>query len=1008
MMKYFDNVVTNTRCYTMDPLLASFISETQDMLNELEEAMLSLEQDFQQEAIDKIFRFVHTIKGNSGLFDLSNVTELAHKFETVLNKLRSGEMSVQANMIDVFLNSIDRLRTMVSDIHNSGSVAIDDIVQNLTLVSTGQEASITKNTTKPVTEPVLQNESELSPASTATVARPEPELEFDCYEYLANEIDEIEDQLVSLENNPERAVIEKLLSKIWPIYSSAKEQGIENLRDLSQDLLISLNLLQQDKLAANVETIDLFLMATDLLRSISIQRDGSTDVLEVLNVFRKNQDVQLKNLPSQPAPTTGSQQLKIPKSFFNRARAENKYLGLYRYQLQQSDAEDYIAGIFQEKCELLQITQTSTEKYAVIALSFDKPETIAADQKLQAFNFNTLVQRDDDDQEKREPPVEPKPDKITGTKQLAAATEVKQETPVASKSKPAETHLRVPIELIDQVINKAGETIISRNELIQKIDSARDPALLNSGKKISGLITQLQEDIMRTRMQQLNVVFNKIPRIVRDIERATEKKVELTIEGGEIDLDKTILDIINDPIMHMVRNSIDHGIEDEATRLAAGKPAHGRLHISALLRGGKVLLKIRDDGKGLNLERIKAKAIQNGLLDEESAEKADESTITNLIFQPGFSTAAEVTTTSGRGVGMDVVRSNIMKAGGSVDLQTEEGNGTLITATLPQTLSIITCLIIRNENRRFALPQQNIDRLILTKKKKISLVENRMMYEISDQLVPLFNLNHLLELNAKNPAINEVTEKYVAVVKSEQHRYALLIDNIVNPEEIVIKPLSKHFQNLRWFSGATIMGDGEAILILDIPGIARELALPGRTTESIFSSSDENNKAIHENQEGYLAFISHSQHFAVSLTSKPRIERILPANHKRFAGYDIIRHENQIVPLLRLADIFPYLESNQPEKQRFAILFSYHGQTLGIMVSKIVNILAQIPEVDQDKFDDEVIQGSALIDGQATLLLEYEKLLYAFMKRIRLFSKAKELTLVRRKKSVKVKSDVKS
>ena len=986
----------------MDPLLASFISETQDMLDELEEAMLSLEQDFQQESIDKIFRYVHTIKGNSGLFDLVNVTNLSHKFETVLNKLRNKEMSVQTDMIDVFLVCIDRLRVMVTDINNSGAVLIDDALENLERLLSGEKVSVENTKAEPGIQtkknvPQKSNESSVSPK----VARPEPELEIEVFDYLAEKVDNIEDLLVSLENNPDKQIVQEVLNELWVVYNAANEQSIENLKELSQDLLISLNLIQQDKLSVDIDTIDLFLMATDLLRTISSQKDGSTDTLEILNSFRKNKDINSNNMPPRPASSKANpRQLKISKSFFKRAKTEEKFLGLYRYQIEEADAESKLAELFAESCEVLQISKTGSEKYAVIVLSSDKPEDVIAPQERKPFNYNTLVQKESNTENEAKiiPPTEAKATPPKPSKELIK----NNDTPGATKK--GETHLKVPIDLIDQVINKAGETVISRNELVQKIESVRDPSLINSGKRISGLITQLQEDIMRTRMQQLNVVFNKVPRIVRDIERATGKKVELTIEGGDVDLDKTILDIINDPIMHMIRNSIDHGIEEPTVRLQAGKPAHGRLHISALLRGGKVLIKIQDDGKGLNLEKIKSKAIDKGQFSEEEAEKADKETISNLIFQPGFSTAEVVSTTSGRGVGMDVVRSNIIKAGGSVELHSEQGKGTLVTATLPQTLSIITCLIIKYGSRRFALPQQNIDRLILTNRKKISVVEERMMYEVADNLVPLFNLNHILNLS---PVSNddEISEKYVAIVKSEQHRYALLIDKIENPEEIVIKPLSKHFQNLGWFSGATIMGNGETILILDVPGVARELALPSHSGESVFEAKEE--LAEHQEEKtGFLAFRSFEQYFAVPLAAKPRIERVMKNNHKRFAGYDIIRHGDQIVPLLRLPDIFTYLKHAENDDQRFAILFPYGGQTLGILVSKIVNVVDKISNLDTEKFSDDIILGSTLIDGQPTIILDSEPLLKAFMKRIRLFSKAKELTLVRRKKNVKAKADV--
>ncbi len=962
----------------MDALFKNFISETQDMLDELEEATLSLEKEFHKETVDKVFRFVHTIKGNSGLFELKKITELAHKFETVLNKIRSGALELQPQMVDLFLGVIDLLRQMVSDTENGDDYDIVEIIENLNKIQSGEpveiEAPKVKEETaaKPKKEKAPIAEDKVEAADEQKIEDLETEedslrnitqlslsgkqheekVEIFCQEIQAK-LDAVEDDIVSLEEKLDLKIVHSLSSFMRKIFETSLLLKINHLKTVAGNLYVALELINKGLLKLDFELIDLLLMAVDLVRNIVSNPEEEVE-LDELNI-NFNHLNQFQELASKILVISKEERLKPELAVYSPGSTPVAEL-----ETEISNETTPVEESLPEKLV------TEAEKTRIEDVS--PPET----KKEEPLAEKTpIVKKEKEEKEEK-----------TNIATAKVEKTLKKDKIVPAKERPVtkETHLKVLIELINELINLAGETVIARNELIQKLDIIKDTGVDNSAKRISNLISRLQEGIMRTHMQPLEVVFHKIPRIVRDIERATGKKVNLSIKGGDIDLDKTIIDIIVDPIMHMVRNAVDHAIEPEEERLRLGKTPEGNLEIAALLRGGNVILNIQDDGRGFDTEKIKQKAINQGMISEESADKLDKERILDLIFEAGFSTAETVTTVSGRGVGMDVVRSNINEAGGNVEINSELGKGSLITASLPQTLSIITCLIIRTATRRFALAQQNIDRLILMKPEQISIIENSQVYKLDERLIPLFDLADILEINLNDKC---QIKKYVAVVKSEQQYYGLVIDEIINTEEIVIKPLGNHFLGINWFSGATIMGDGEAILILDIPGMARELNLASQ----IASIEEKYSKTVDEQEEkladeSFLIFEVAEQRFAVSATSKPRIEKIELDLVKNFAGFNTICYRDIIIPLLYLEDYYHFIKRIERKSKIFVIIFTYDSKMMGIIVDKIINVVDRLPNLNKQEFSEDTVEGSSIIDNQATLILNSKIIFHKFFQTI--------------------------
>ncbi|MES0489751.1 MAG: chemotaxis protein CheW [Leptospirales bacterium] len=980
----------------MDELLKTFISDAQDILIDLEENILKLESEITKDNIDTIFRQVHTIKGNSSLFDLSQMSNLTHKFETTFSKVRNETLDIDQGKIDVFLKIIDVLNQMVANIEEANQYKIDGLLQDLDNMQ-NQKSDSDEVKPKPKKKP-KKAKPRKKKSSKKDVK--------DAALFLASlneELDFLEDKIVSLENEPEPASISELKIKFESYVLSATEFDQDKLVQLFLNLFLFFDLIEKDKIKIDVDTIDLALLSLVYVRNATTAGENVSNLEynEVINSFKSMEllsDALVeynKSMPKSKKSSTKKSEdtrksagrgkkkteekksddvkkknaIRILKSTVDEARKLNKFLFLFKYTnvTELNKIEEYYGKQLESTIiEIFDFSKRDDRKICYLLV------TSSEDIREKAALFTILYDR---------VKIIHEPDVALKIEESVKSVE-KPELP-APQTKPESktTHLKVPIELIDQLINLAGESIVARNEIIQKINSIDSPTLVSSGNKISSLITRLQKNIMRTRMQPVSVLYQRIPRIVRDVSKVLNKKVNLIMDGTDVHLDSTLLDAISDPIMHIVRNAIDHGLESQDERRKLKKTETGMLKIIASLHGGNVILTIVDDGKGVDLKKVKEKIIEKGLASKDTVAGLQDDEILNFIFEPGFTTTTKVTTTSGRGVGMDVVRSSINKVGGTVDIKTVFNKGTTITITLPQTLSIITCQILKIGNRRFALPQQNLVSLVDLEETRVSYVEDHIMYKFHNELIPIFESDKILELNDDGSGKeNETKEKFIAVVKTEQYQFGLIFDDILNSEEIVIKPLGKHFLGLNWFSGATILGDGEAILILDIPGMARELNVRHILTNKIMRETKEEPSTVNNSlSEGnYLVFRVFDQQFAISTREKPKIIKLAPDSLDHLLAFSVIEHRGTIVPLFELNK---YYEINiiPEKKQRFAVMFHINDQDIGIVVTDIVNVIDNIPPFDQVNFSDETIDGASLIEEKPTMVLNSKNLLEKYL-----------------------------
>ncbi|MGE5314495.1 MAG: chemotaxis protein CheA [Acidobacteriota bacterium] len=404
----------------------------------------------------------------------------------------------------------------------------------------------------------------------------------------------------------------------------------------------------------------------------------------------------------------------------------------------------------------------------------------------------------------------------TGEKQKAAAAAGR--TP----EKAGDNTIRVDVQRLDNLMNLVGELVLGRNRLSQITNQyaqenegtmiAKDLSETNS--QIDFITTELQTAIMKTRMVPIGKVFNKFPRVVRDLAKETEKEIELEIIGEETELDKSIIDEINDPLVHLVRNAADHGIEKPSARHAAGKNRKGTITLKAENEGNTIVISIRDDGAGMNPDTLKAKAIERGIITEAEAREMTTHDAFNLIFAPGFSTAAKVTNVSGRGVGMDVVKTNVLKLKGVIEIESELGKGSTFTIKLPLTLAIIQGLLVTVRGNTFAVPLNSVLEVVRIRKNEISTMSGHEVIRLRDKVLPLARLDDLLIVNGDE--LRDREWMYVVVVALAERNLGLVVDSLLGQKEVVIKSLGEYFAASRGIAGSTILGDGRVIMIVDV------------------------------------------------------------------------------------------------------------------------------------------------------------------------------------------------
>ncbi len=544
----------------------------------------------------------------------------------------------------------------------------------------------------------------------------------------------------------------------------------------------------------------------------------------------------------------------------------------------------------------------------------------------------------------------------------------------------AETNIRVSVRVLDHLMNLAGELVLARNQLLQTV-GAKDRGNLDSiSARLNQVTSEIQEAVMQTRLQVVETVFSKFPRMVRDLSNALGKQCDLVVEGEDVELDKSIIEAIGDPLTHLIRNAVDHGMERPEVRLKAGKPPRGRIVLKAFHQAGKVHLAVSDDGAGMDAARIKEEAISRGLITAEQAREMGDRESLRMIFHPGFSTAEKVTNVSGRGVGMDVVKTNIEKLGGTVDVNSQWGVGTTINITLPLTLAIIPSLIVRCGQRRFAIPQASILELVRVKAseaaERLQRVRDAEVLRLRGNLLPLIRLSTALGLATltTEKAAKESKQTAVAgnvnviVVESSHLRYGLIVNALHDSEEIVVKPLGQHIKDCRCFAGATILGDGQVALILDIGGLAMQTNLAVREEKERQEGGE--TAATREDTHAMLLFTNNPQEqFAIPMGLISRLERIHGDQIDTVGGQEVLQYRGASLPLLSL-EKFIKAAPREPQSRLYVVVFRASQREIGLVAPQLTDIREVSTSIDTTTFREPGVIGSLVLDGRATRLLD--------------------------------------
>jgi two-component system chemotaxis sensor kinase CheA len=848
----------------------------------------------------------------------------------------------------------------------------------------------------------------------------------ECREHLAT----IEQDLLAIEENGDR-INEELVNRVFRAAHSIKGGAgffeLVKIRELAHKTENVLDLIRSRQIRPTPESVSILLMAFDKLRELIDHHAESNhaDIAEFVTALAALATATLpderKGSIDEPVllPTHGIQ-LDVSAFDLDQARRGGKCVYWIDYDLMQdvhtkdnnpleifrslSSCGTIIEVVF-DLASAGTLEQNATERLAVGVLYATalEPDMVGhlvdvpsdrlrlVETNGQVRPLNSLV----------EPPVAPaqgakvSTDVRTETARAAVeetsslpSAEVCTTPPVAeapvraTQTKappvaaiPAEATIRLNVKLLDSLMTLAGELVLSRNQLNESLAHQEERGVRTGAQRISLVTSELQEVVTQTRMQPAGSLFSKFPRVVRDLARDMGKSVRLKIEGGDVEIDKSILEGLSDPLTHMVRNSVDHGIELASDRIAQGKSAEGEIVLRASHQAGQVMIEIADDGKGISAQKVAASALAKGLVSHEQVLAMSPAEKIALILLPGVSSAEKLTDLSGRGVGMDVVKTNLDKLGGKVEIESEQGKGTRFRIKLPLTLAIIPSLLVSDAGDRFALPQVNVSELIripaAALQQRIERVGDAEVVKLRDRLLPLIRLSDAIGCPRESQLDRALN---VVLVNTGTFEYGLAVEELHDTVEIVVKPLGRHFKALHEYAGATILGDGRVAVILDVAGLASRAGLSSAAADRV--AHKQMSAKLDDSGEVHSLLLFHNapgELCAVPIEEVKRIERVRPAQVESLGGRRILRYRGANIPLVALSDsaAVGMLE----ESQRWVVIvFEERGKTVGLVAAEPLDMVEVRLDIDTATLRQTGIAGSAVLKDQTVLMLDIPEL----------------------------------
>ncbi|WP_430780623.1 chemotaxis protein CheA [Actinoplanes sp. G11-F43] len=750
-------------------------------------------------------------------------------------------------------------------------------------------------------------------------------------------LDQIDRDLVSLEQEPDsRDLISRIFRAIHTIKGTSGFLAFSRLEKLAHAGESLLSRLRDGVQPVTPETITVLLLCIDGVRSIlsSIEENGSEAEVDIESMIVKIQ-AQM-NAPSDTAPAAAPAAESAP--------AADAEAPVSVEQGETAAARPAPEPVAEQRQPLGQMLVDAGAAQSGDVASALQQQIEGDDRKL-----GTILLEE-------------------GKAAPAAVNEALQSQ--APKRSIADSAIRVDVDLLDTLMNMVGELVLARNQLVRGVMEIGDSGLVRSAQRLGMITSELQEGIMKTRMQPIEHIWSKLPRVVRDLSNSLGKQVALVMEGKETELDRSLLEAVKDPLTHLVRNAVDHGIEEPERRIASGKGPEGTLTLRAYHEGGHVAVEVADNGAGLNVDRIAQKAVENGLLRPEQIPNMDKRDIMAMVFQPGFSTAAKVTNVSGRGVGMDVVKTNIENIGGAVSVDSTPGEGTVWRLTIPLTLAIIQALTVDCADQRYVVPQVAVLELVFIdgNTTKVEYASGAPVYRLRGKLLPLVRLDRALGLE-----VGGDQGVYIMVLQADGRRFGLVVDRVLNTEEVVVKALNTRFKDIGLYAGATILGDGKVGLILDVSSLARRSHL---AVDSERENVVDKRGAAGGGTERLLVTAVGERRVAIPLDTVTRLEEF-PRDRIEHAGSrEVVQYRGQILPLVRLSHLLGAYGEELEGDTVSVVVYSEGGKSVALVVDRIVDIAENSTTARRDAEEDGLV-GTAVIQQRVTELLDVRRAILA-------------------------------
>ncbi|MBD9610028.1 chemotaxis protein CheA [Pseudomonas sp. PDM02] len=747
-----------------EEILQDFLVEAGEILEQLSEQLVELEsRPDDADLLNAIFRGFHTVKGGAGFLQLNELVECCHIAENVFDILRKGERRVDSELMDVVLEALDAVNGMFSEVRERGPItaATPELLAALARLAEPQTADQAAPVAEVVEEPAAEAESG---------------------DITDNEFEQLLDSL-----NAVKAQAEAPAAAPPPAGDAATSDEITDAE--FESLLDQLH--GKGQFAVDAVATPAAPAAPAAPKAPGDSSDITDDEFEALldqlhgkgNFAVDALESAIASVPTPAAPTAAAAGGDLISDHeFESLLDELHGKGKFTEVGTGSAASSVATPVAKAPAPVAKAPEPKAEAAKPAAAAAPKPAAAAA---------------------------------APAPARAAAAP------PAEKPASEAETTVRVDTARLDEIMNMVGELVLVRNRLVRLGANSADEAMSKAVSNLDVVTADLQTAVMKTRMQPIKKVFGRFPRLVRDLARQLKKEINLELVGEETDLDKNLVEALADPLVHLVRNSVDHGIEEPADREAMGKPRSGKVILSAEQEGDHILLSISDDGKGMDADVLRGIAVKKGLMDKDAADRLSESDCFNLIFAPGFSTKTEISDVSGRGVGMDVVKTKIAQLNGTINIYSTKGKGSKIVIKVPLTLAIMPTLMVMLGNQAFAFPLVNVNEIFHLDLSTTNVVDGQEVVIVRDKALPLFYLKRWLVSSA---AHEEQREGHVVILSVGTQRIGFVVDQLVGQEEVVIKPLGKMLQGTPGMSGATITGDGRIALILDVPSMLKRYA----------------------------------------------------------------------------------------------------------------------------------------------------------------------------------------